>query len=596
MNVSDRGPRARGTLARERVGNGATLAAMRACGLVVLAACGADPSLDISVRHPDGYRLTQTVVTVYAGDSIDCEEIAFGDRTDTELAAITVDEVDVTRGGRVEVSRLGGKSIVARGFGDQHRFLTAGCRDVGEITSGTELVIETTPTSVIAIDPAQPDRPFSERTIVVNMTDPNGVARDGLVSWQLTGPAGAIDLPPAAGVTTMNGDATFSVADLGTPGPEALRIRVAWATSPLPLLTAFDLSGATTIPLPGGAGGPITGTGAGHPSCDVRGRADQLPTLVCLTAANAADHRDAVEIAWQTDHYEVTTIPIPGGLDNQFALFVDHDGSAFEPVYVLAANAAGVGSWYKLGAPSGTPVVFEAALQNVVYVPRCRGGATAAIVGVQTGVATLVNRRRFYSTAGVAGVPAVEGEVFSAGCLADTDRNEHQAVVASLGAGDATLALITPTGPVPIAETKLNGSGFVSVETQGVVERRFAGTRLQATGTVVFEAVLAPEGSSYKLVERTELEAAAPPGKILGGKLDLDDDTDLMWDLATGLRRRVHQVSLARQVSGVPLTAMTSGPVPAPVASDFVIGNLDGGRADEMIVFTQSSVTIYSAD
>jgi hypothetical protein len=71
-----------------------------------------------------------------------------------------------------------------------------------------------------------------------------------------------------------------------------------------------------------------------------------------------------------------------------------------------------------------------------------------------------------------------------------------------------------------------------------------------------------------------------------------------MWDLATGLRRRVYQVSLAKQVSGVPLTAMTSGATPtaAAVASDFVIGNLDGGRADEMIVFTQSAVTIYSPD
>ncbi len=571
---------------------------MRVCGLVVLAACGADPSLDISVRHPDGYNLEQTVVTVYFGDDIDCTEIAFGDRTDSELAAITVDEVDVSGGGRVEVSRLGGKSIVARGFGAEHRFLTAGCQDVGEITSGTSIVLETTPTSVVAIDPALPDRPFAERTILVNMTDPRGVPRDGLVSWQLTGPAGAPEPPPAAGVMTVNGDATITVADLGTPGPQALRIRVAWATSPLPLVTAFDLSRATTIELPGGPGGPINGSGAGHPSCDLRGRAGQLPTLICLTAANAQGHRDAVEIAWQTDRYVSTTIPIPGALDNQFALFVDHDGGAEEPVYVLAASAAGVGSWHKLGAPSGNLTTFDGALQNVVYVPRCRGTATPALVGVQTAPTPLANRRKFYSVAGLAVTPVAEGEVFSAGCVADTDRTEHQAVVASTGTGDATLALITAAGPMPISEAKLDGSGFVAVETQGVVERRFAGTRLQATGTVVFEAVLAAEGASYKLVERTELEAAAPPGKILGGKLDLDADTDLMWDLATGLRRRVHQVSLARQVSGVPLTAMTSGSTQTAiaVASDFVIGNLDGGAADEMIVFTQSAVTIYSPD
>jgi hypothetical protein len=591
MNVSD-GPR---RLAVER---DATLATMRACGLVLLAACSADPSLDIVVHHPDGYLIVQTVLTVYSGDDISCSEIAFGDRTDSELAAITVDEVDVTGGGRVDVSRLGGKSIVARGFGAQHRFLTAGCQDVGEITSGTRLRIDTQPTAVIAIDPAQPDRPFAERTILVHMTDPKGGAVDGLVSWQLTGPAGAIEPPPAAGVPTRNGDARIDVQDLGTPGPEALRIRVAWATSPLPLVTAFDLSRATTIDLPGGPGGPTIGTRTGHPSCDVRGHAGKLPTLICLTAANGQDHRDAVELAWQTDRYTSTTIPIPGDMNHQFALFVDHDGSADEPVYVLSANAAGLGSWYKLGAPSGVPVVFEAALQNVVYVPRCSDRSTA-VVGVQTGLTALVNRRRFYTTSGVPGAATVDGEVFSGGCVDDVDRKAHQAVVASGSAGgDATLTLITPAGPVPISGTKLDGSGFVEVETQGVVERRFAGTRLQATGTVVFESVLAPDGASYKLVERTELEAAAPPAKILGGKLDLDDDTDLMWDLATGLRRRVYQVSLAKQVSGVPLTAITSGATPtaAAVASDFVIGNLDGGAADEMIVFTQSAVTIYSPD
>jgi hypothetical protein len=147
---------------------------------------------------------------------------------------------------------------------------------------------------------------------------------------------------------------------------------------------------------------------------------------------------------------------------------------------------------------------------------------------------------------------------------------------------------------------KFTGSGFVTIESQGVIEKRFAGTRLQATGTVVFEAVLAPQGTSYMLVERTEVEAAAPPEKIIAGKLDLDSDTDLMWDMGIGTRRRVFQVSLAEHVGGAPLTAMTSGPggVTATTATptDFVVGDLNGKGADEMILFTQSAVTIYSPD
>jgi hypothetical protein len=576
-----------------------TFRAMRSCGLLLLAACTGDPSLSVSVHHPKGFAITQTVVTVYFGNQIDCTAIQYGDRTDTELAAITADEVDVTNGGRIDVSRLGGKSLVARGFDAQHRFVTAGCQDVGEITSGTQLVIETQPTSVVAIDPSAPDRPFAERTILVNVTDPSGAAIDGMVSWQLTGPDGAIEPPPSPGVATRNGDAKIEVTDLGTPGPEGLRIRVPWATSPLPLVTAFDLSRATTIDLPGGPGGPGIGTGTGHPSCDVRGHAGKPPTLICLSAPDGQDHRNAVDIAWQTDHYVSTPIPIPATMNHQFALFVDHDGSADEPVYVLSDNALAPpspGSWFKLDATSGSAVTFDGPLQNVVYIPTCSGGATPAAIGVQTG-AVLSSRRRFFSTTGIAGKPGLEGEVFSAGCVSDVDKVEHQAVVASLGASDATLALVTAGDPMPISNAKLTGSGFVAVQSQGVIEKRFAGTRLQATGTVVFEAVLARDGSSYKLVERTELEAAAPPTKILGGKLDQDGDTDLMWDLASGLRRRVYQVSLAKQVNGQPLTAMTSGSTPtASGASDFVIGNLNGGRSDEMIIFTPDSVTIYSPD
>ncbi|MEO7735019.1 MAG: hypothetical protein ABIY55_28955, partial [Kofleriaceae bacterium] len=483
---------------------------MRSCGLLLLAACTGDPSLLVSVHHPKGFEISQTVVTVYFGNDIDCTAIKYGDRTDTELAAITADEVDVTDGGRIDVSRLGGKSLVARGFDGQHRFLTAGCVDVGEITSGTKLTIGTEPTAMVAIDPAAPDRPFAERTILVNMTDPAGTPIDGMVSWQLTGPAGAIEPPPSAGVATRNGDAKIDVTDLGTPGPEGLRIRVPWATSPLPLVTAFDLSRATTIELPGGVGGPGVGSGSGHPSCEIRGHAGQPPTLICLTAADGQDHRNAVELAWQADHYVTTPIPIPSTMDHQFALFVDHDGSADEPVYVLSDNTLvppGPGSWFKLGGTASSPITFEGALQNVVYIPTCSGSVAPAAVGVQTGGA-LSSRRRFFSVAGIAGKPGLDGEVFSAGCVSDVDKVEHQAVVASVGAGDATLALVTAGDPMLISNAKLTGSGFVAVETQGVIEKRFAGTRLQATGTVVFESVLAPEGSSFKLVERTELEAA----------------------------------------------------------------------------------------
>jgi hypothetical protein len=407
--------------------------------------------------------------------------------------------------------------------------------------------------------------------------------------------------PPSPGLATRNGDVKIHVDDLGSPGPEGLRVRVPWATAPLPLVTGFDLSHATMIPIDGG---PVTADL--NPSCAVRGHAGKLPTLVCLTPASIGGHRDVVEIAWQTDHYVSTPRPLPAAITNQFALFVDHDDAAAdEAVYVVSGNAAGAGNWYKLDAPgSGTTMAFGAALQNVVYVPRCHDNSAMALVGIETGApAAVLDKEAFYTVTGGGPVSTpADGSVFAGGCVCDVDKTEHQAVVVTGTSGDAALVLVTAAGQMQaIPGTRLTGSGFVAVETQGMIEKRFAGTRLQASGTVVFEAVLAPEGSSYKLVERIELDAAAPPVKIVGGKLDQDGDTDLMWDMVGGPRRRLFQVSLAEQVDGGPLTAITSGPAgptgtTATTALDFVVGNLDGQRTDKLVLFTPSMVTIYAPD
>ena len=571
-----------------------TVRAMRWCGWLLAAACTRDPSLAVTVHHPAGYAVTQTRVMVYVGDDVTCDVIEFGDRTEAELEAIAVS--DAIDGGEIEVSRLGGKSIVARGYDAQGRFVTAGCKDVGEIAGATTVAIDTQPTASVAIDPGQPDRPFGEREILLNMTDSQGKVLDGTVSWQLTGPAGAPTQTASAGMTTRNGNLRFQVGDVGQPGPEGLRIRAPWATAPLPLVTAFDLSHTTTIQLGGGVA-------ASHPSCDVRGHTGKPATLVCLTQADLTGHRDLVEIGAQGGPFTaMPAVALPG--NNQFALFVDHDGSADEPVYVLSASAAGTGSWYKLGAASATPESFGNALQNVVYIPRCADNSNQALVAVQTGTALgVANKVQVFTAAGAAGQSGPsDGEVFSGGCLHDVDRKEHQGVVVASAGGDAGLELITPGSQTltPIMSAKFTGSGFVTIASQGMIEKRFAGTRLQATGTVVFEAVLAPQGTSYMLVERTEVEAAAPPEKILAGKIDRDGDTDLMWDMGIAARRRVFQVSLAEQVGGAPLTAMTSGPgalaTATATATDFVVGDINGKGSDEMVLFTQSAVTIYSPD
>jgi hypothetical protein len=358
-----------------------------------------------------------------------------------------------------------------------------------------------------------------------------------------------------------------------------------------------------TVQLPGGSLG-------GHPSCDVRRHSSKPATLVCLGPANALQHRDVVEISWQpqTEGYVANTIALPAAIDNQFALFVDRDPAATdEPVYVISADAAGAGNWYKLGAPgNGRPMAFGAAVQNVIYIPRCRENSANALVGIETGpaLADALDKTTFFTASGTQVIGPTDGELLSGGCVCDVDGDEHQAVVvAGPGETAAALVLVTAANQMqPIPGTRLAGSGFVNVVDHGMTEKRFAGSRLQASGTVVFEAVLAPDVGSFKLVERLELDAAAPPNKIIGGKLDQDSDTDLMWDVNVGLRRaRDVQVSLAKRehISDKPLTAMTSG---APgttanaVASDFLVGDLDGQLTDEMIVFSAGAVMIYSGD
>lgn len=577
----------------------ASLAAMRRCCLLVLwAACSSDPSLALSIQHPDGYGVVQTTVTVYVSSDASCSKIALGDLDEGQLAAITVDEVDVTDGGGLELARLGSKTLVARGYDAQHRFVTAGCQDVGEIAGTTRVEIATQPTAVIAIDPSQPDRPFAERSILVEMRDVNGAVLDGMVGWQLTGPFGSPEQPPATGVATTSGQATIDVADLGVPGPEGLRIRVPWATAPLPLVTAFDLSRATTLALtPDGTPAATAGV---HPSCDVRNHAGKPPTLICLNPPNVQGHRNVVEIAWSVDHYATTKYTLPVTIDDQFALFVDRDGSADEPVYIISRSTGGNGNWYKLGdAGNGTAMTFTNALQNVIYVPRCRGSSLPPLVGITTGTplgnVVLAERREFFTVAGASNGDISDGEAFSGGCVVDTDNAEHQGVVVSAAAGDPALVLLEPGKRLIVATPKLSGSGFVAVSAQGNTEQRFTGARLQASGTVVFEAVLSAEADGYKLVERTELDAAAPPTRIVGGKLDRDGDTDLIWDMAAGARRRFFQASLARRVNGAPLTAMTSGPsgITATTSTDFAVGDFDANGVDEVVIYTPTAVTFY---
>ena len=559
----------------------------------VASACGGDPKLELSIKHPAKYQITQTVVTVYEGQDLTCNQIMLGDRTAAELAALQTDEIDATHGGSLSLDRLGGKALVARGFTMDQRLATAGCQDLGEIAGDDKVAINTVAASVVAIDPDAADRPFAQRTIIATLTDVLGDPIDGELSWQMYGPAGVAEQPPTAGIPTAHGKAMLPVADLGIPGPEGMRIRAPWATSTLPLLTAFDLSKSTALDLGGGNLG-------GNPSCAIRGHAGKPLTAVCLDGLGIGQHRNVVEISWTNNAWTRTVHVVPIAVQNLFGLFVDRDGSADEPVYLIGADATGSGTWFKLDG-AATAVQFDGPIQKIVYVPKCSGAAS--IVAVSSGLASATSTVRFFNAAGLGNIAApMLTALASGGCVSDVDNTVHQAIVATLLTGtlvgDPSLFVLTGMAmqSQAIAIKKSAGTGFITTETG---ERRFVGTRLEAEGTVVFEAVLVKQGQSFGLVERAELAAAAPPNTIASGKLDADSGFDLVWDITVPLtRRKLFQVSLSEQVLGTPLTAITSGGTSTGITDtvEFVVGDLNMRGVDEVLLFSANSATIYSPD
>lgn len=543
--------------------------------LLVLVACHSDPTLRVDIAQPDGYAVAQTIVTAYDGSQLSCDQIMLGDRTDAELAALTTDETEVGDGSQLTLARLGDKAVVARGYTAGQQLATAGCQDVGELSGDTDVKIASVPAAVVAIDPDQADRPFAERKIGVTIADINGKAIDGTVGWQMYGPAG-VDVPaPNPGVATTNGKVVLPIADLGVPGPEGMRVRAPWATAPLPLQTAFDLSNPNVV--------AFSGTGVlGNPSCAIRGHAGKLPTAICLTGTTLG-HRDLVEIGWSGSAWTTTPHSVPNTVTNLQYVIVDRDGSTDEPVYAFGSD----GTWYDLATNSAKNVAIAGTIQRVAYIAKCSGAAIVAI-------GTTASVQLFTPAGGSATTLAGFSELSSGGCVSDVVGTQHQAIVAVSGTGDPMLFVLNGFGApnAGIAIKKNAGTGFIATESG---EQRFVGTRLEAEGSVVFEAVL----SGANLVERAELASAAVPTSIASGRIDADAGYDLLWDIEVPLTgRKIFQMTLAKQVLGVPLTAITSGPGGAGVANGvgFIVGDLNGKGVDEVILYTAVGATIYSPD
>ena len=559
--------------------------------LLAVTACSSDPSLNVTVTEHDPYKslVAETVLTVYAGTDVTCDAIENGDITDVDLAALAVSQtvIGVGSGGSISVDRVGDKSLVARGLDAKANLVLAGCADVATIGTNTQIAIDTLPSVVVAVDPGLADEPFTGRPITVTTSDIQGQVLETSVSYVLSGPAGTADSQPATPVTTTMGTVMLTVSDVAVPGPEALRIRIPWMTTPPPLTTAFSLANAQMLTLPAG------GTSTLDPSCAVRGHGSNPPTLVCLNKAQPLvnDQRDVIEISWTVDHWVMNTIQ--NNIAKEFEVFVDHDGSATdEPVYVVASD----GKWYAVPNAAGTVIATFPVipLKRVVYIPSCNTGEQAFVAVEGATVDFYLPNGTYIPSAssvtdilGGGCISIVNGGVLRAVAAVTTNNSDFALYPVSMGGGSS--------GVTPIGSSKFSGAGFITMDG----EQQFAATRFDATGTVVVQDVLTGSAGNYDLLERREVEAASAPIRIAAGQLDNDTDPDLIWNMPNGLRN-LFQVSLAKTVDGAPLTAITSGGATLRMVdttdTDFVVANLNGKGGDEVVLFSAGNVVIVSPD
>ena len=561
---------------------------MRTWLLVLVGACSSDPTLTVSVAHPAGYGLAQTVVTAYDGTSLSCDQVRMGDRTAAELAAFTTDETDAASGS-ISLARLGDKVVVARGYTASQQLATAGCQDVGELTGDTHVDLETEPAAVVAIDPDQADRPFSERKIAVTMADILGAPLEGNVGWQMYGPAGVAVPDTMQGLATTHGAVVLPIADLGVAGPEAARVRAPWTTATLPLLSAFDLTGGTTL---GFGGTALTAV----PACAIRGHAGKAATAVCLSGfTNLQQHRDLVELSWNGSAFVTATRSVPGNGSLQ-AVFVDHDGSADEPTYAIGSDAAGNGTWYRMGDASASGVTLdprrlpEHGVHPEVRRRQCpRRGVVRRPGRRQLGAA--VQRRRPGQRAGRADQPRVRRlRVRRRRRRASGDRGRG-------GGGRPRDVRADRHAAEPGDRDQEERRHRLHPDRD-----RRAPVRGHAPGGAGHGGVRGRARPDRQLVQPRRARGArvgGAAGTIIGGRVDTDAATDLLWDISVPLtRRKLFQVSLGKQVLGAPLTAITSGPSSTGLNDSvgFVVGDLNGKGADEVVLFTANGATIYSPD
>ncbi|MEJ7602428.1 MAG: hypothetical protein WKG01_31340 [Kofleriaceae bacterium] len=568
---------------------------------VVVAACGDDPSLRVSVNHPTDARIhdaiRRTTVTVYESATLSCTDVEFGDVTDDELSALAVAEVETTEtissGSFSGVSRLDHKVIVARGLGIEGELIAAGCAEVDDVEAGVA-VIETIPSALATITEAGD----LMGGILITTTDPFSRALQGRkVSWRTFGPSGTSASAqhyenledgvwqPKSPSCTRDGETTIHPAPPNFPGGYAVRLRVSWSAARIPLFTRFTRLAALSQAFSPDPAGAIVRR------CAVRRDASATASgLVCLASRNQALDFSlaggALTAQPAPTSAAVAVVSIPG-INGRLDTYAIDDLGNWSGLFGAApVNATTPNPW----CPGTCDPDEKPTPLDIQVVPSCGGVPGVLLARLQRGIATKTTQILVMPwRGGPAGTTMTDAPIANAGCLTELQEDGgsviRQAIVFGEDESDRTPSLVSfpCDGPaskrcnLPITD----GAAFPPGD-----EPRMLISTFDATGTVLTSVVARPtEGGTMRegLIERTRQPAASPPQEIVFGRFDADNDLDLFWYFAPPFGRNSTSIqgAYAREVDGVPLTALDrfEGIITEAHAAD-----LDNDQLDEIII------------
>lgn len=222
------------------------MAPMRAAAIAVVlsavSAC-ADPSVHVQFDVPDGYRdkvesVELELLLPPPGAPFDCDDIAFREVSDDDLAAATVEQVS-TREDNADLSaipRLGDKLFLARGVDGSGDVVVAACGQVGDIDNDVDLSLTGEPTAGVVLPSTEPGSPLVDFT--AGVFDIASRPLPGVATrWTVTGPGDETSTGMAT--TDDMGRVMITPQAPALPGPIAVDVRPRWVRTTPPSLLAF---------------------------------------------------------------------------------------------------------------------------------------------------------------------------------------------------------------------------------------------------------------------------------------------------------------------------------------------------------------------